>query len=112
MAEASGAVQTAEITRAVRSVQVNGVSVAEGQVIGLLDDTLATVGAEPDEVALDLLERMGADDYEIVTIYYGEGAEEAGAEALAERIRQAYPEIEVEVIEGGQAHYPYVLGVE
>ena len=112
MSDASQAVKTAEITRAVRSVQVNGLSVAEGQVIGLLDGTLATVGAEMDGVALSLLESVDIDEYEIVTVYYGEDTDEAEAEALVERIRQAYPDIEVEVIEGGQAHYPYVLGIE
>jgi uncharacterized protein len=112
MSEASQAVRTAEITRAVRSVQVNGLSVAEGQVIGLLDGTLATVGAEMDGVALSLLESLDIDDYEIVTVYYGEDSDEAMAEALAERIRPVFPDIEVEVVEGGQAHYPYILGIE
>jgi uncharacterized protein len=112
MDEASQTVRTAEITRAVRSVQVNGLSVVEGQVIGLLDETLATVGSNMDEVALSLLEKIGVDEYEIVTIYYGEGVEEAEAEALAGRIQQSNAGIEVEVVEGGQAHYPYILGVE
>jgi uncharacterized protein len=112
MSDASKTVKTAEITRAVRSVQVNGLSVAEGQVIGLFEGTLATVGAEMDGVALSLLESVDIDEYEIITVYYGEDTDEAAAEALAERIRQAYADIEVEVIEGGQAHYPYILGIE
>ncbi len=112
MSDASRTVRTAEITRAVRSVQVNGLSVAEGQVIGLLDGTLATVGAEMDGVALSLLEGLDIEEYEIVTVYYGEDTDKAAAEALAERIGQAFPDVEVEVIEGGQAHYPYILGIE
>jgi len=112
MQEAVGQVQTLEITRAVRSVQVNGLAVTAGQLIGLIDDALTA--ADEDEAALvrALLERANASDYEIVTVYYGQDVALERAEALADSIRQAYPNLEVEVIDGGQPHYYYVISVE
>ncbi len=112
MREAIKQVQTVEVTRAVRSVQVNGLSVVEGQLIGLINDTLAA--ADEDEGALvgTLLERVGAQDYEIVTLYYGQDLPIEHAEALADTIRATYPNLEVEVIDGGQPHYHYIISVE
>ncbi len=112
MAEASSQVQTAEITRAVRSVQVNGLAIAQGQVIGLLNGELVTAGAETSIVIAELLERMGARECEIVTVYYGEGVTPEEASRTAEEIRQSYPGQDVEVLDGGQAHYCYIISAE
>lgn len=112
MAEASQRVQTAEITRAVRSVQVNGLKVREGQIIGLLNDQLVTAGEEITAVVAEMFERFGADGYEIVTIYYGDGVSSQEADALADFTRQHYPKLDVEVLDGGQAHYSYIISVE
>jgi DAK2 domain fusion protein YloV len=112
MLEAIAHVQTAEITRAVRSAQVNGLAVTEGQLIGLLNGELTS--ADEDEVALvrDVLERMDVSEYEIVTLYYGQDVSPEKAEALAQAIRGAYPSLEVDVLDGGQPHYYYVISVE
>jgi len=112
MAEASSQVQTAEITRAVRSVQVNGLSIAQGQVIGLLNGELVTAGAETSVVIAELLEHMGAGECEIVTVYYGEGVTPGEASRAAEDIRRSYPGLDVEVLDGGQAHYCYIISAE
>ncbi len=112
MLEASKQVQSAEITRAVRSVQVNGLSIEEGQIIGLLNDNLVTAGEDIIPVAMDLYERMEVEDYEILTIYYGEEMTLEEAEELAEHTRARYPELEVEVINGGQAHYFCIISIE
>jgi DAK2 domain fusion protein YloV len=112
MVEASQRVQTAEITRAVRSVQVNGLKVREGQIIGLLNDQLVTAGEDITSVVNEMLERCGADGYEIVTIYYGDGVSLPQAQELAEFTRQHYPKLDVEVLDGGQAHYCYIISVE
>ncbi|MHB1355928.1 MAG: DAK2 domain-containing protein [Anaerolineae bacterium] len=112
MAEASQRVQTAEITRAVRSVQVNGLCVSEGQIIGLLNDQLVTAGEEVTVVVTEMFDRFQADDYEIVTIYYGDGVSAQEASELADFTRQRYPKLDVEVLDGGQAHYCYIISVE
>jgi uncharacterized protein len=82
MQEASSQVQTAEVTRAVRSVQVNGLSIAEGHIIGLLNDNLTTAGEDIPSVVFDLLERVYTDGCEIITIYYGENISSGEAEGL------------------------------
>jgi len=112
MAEASGKVQTAEITRAVRSVHVNGLAIEEGQIIGLLNDDLTDVGSDIPAVMGQVLERIGPSDYEILTMYYGEGVSQNEAEALAQTIRESYPDLGVEVLDGGQAYYYYILSLE
>ena len=112
MTEAAAQVQTVEITRAVRSVQINGLPVTEGQYIGLLNDDLVTAGEDLNGVVQQVLERLNPDDYEIVTVYSGEDVTPEQAEALAERVRTLYPHLEVEVLDGGQAHYHYVISVE
>ncbi|MGQ9517049.1 MAG: DAK2 domain-containing protein, partial [Anaerolineae bacterium] len=112
MTEALHNVQAAEVTRAVRSVKINGLQVAEGQYIGLLNGDLVSAGETPTDVVLDLLAKMGAEDLEIITLYYGEGVSAEDARALADLIAQRYPAQEVEVVEGGQPHYPYIISGE
>ena len=72
MSQASGMVDTIEITRAVRTTTINGLSISEGEYIGLIDGDLVTAGVDLDELLRDLLERVDAADCEIVTIYYGQ----------------------------------------
>jgi len=105
-------VRTAELTFAVRPAQLNGLQVAEGQVIGLLDGELTACGSDLDTVALEMLEQMSAQDEEIITLYMGQGVSLAQVKALASLIRERYPEQEVELVESGHFHYPYILSVE
>jgi len=105
-------VRTAELTFAVRPAQVNGLQVAEGQVIGLLDGKLTACGSDLDTVALEVLRQMSVQDEEIITLYVGQGVSLAQAEALVCLIRERYPEQEVELVESGHSHYPYILSAE
>ncbi len=112
MTAACAAVQTIEITRAVRSVKINGLSVNEGQFIGLWDGDLVTAGESALTVTLALLERIGVDQLEIVTLYYGDSVTSLEADELAEAIRSTYEHLELEVVEGGQPHYHYIVSAE
>ncbi len=112
MEAALAKVQTIEITRAVRAVQIDGVDVSEGDVIGLVNDKLVASGLDLDAVVRQALARVGVEKYEIVTIYYGADATEASAKALAARIKEWYPNAEVEVVNGGQPYYTYIMSVE
>jgi dihydroxyacetone kinase-like predicted kinase len=112
MAEAAGSIQTAEITMAVRSVQINGINVQEGEVIGLVNGTLTTTGDSPAGVVQETLAKMQVDQYEIITIYYGQSVTGDEAQELAETLRKLYPEQEVEVVDGGQPYYYYILSAE
>jgi DAK2 domain fusion protein YloV len=112
MTDATGEIQTVEVTRAVRSTQVNGVEVTEGDVIGLLNDQLVAAGTDYTGVVLDVLAQVSAENYEIVTIYFGQDAARDEADVLADQIVARYSNLEVEVLEGGQAHYRYILSLE
>ncbi len=112
MAEATETIETIEITTAVRSVRVNGVPVQKGEVIGLINGKLKVKGDSPSSVVLEALEGIQAEEYEIITIYYGESIAADEAQQLADQILSRYPEQEIEVVDGGQPHYHYILSVE
>ncbi|GAB4481277.1 MAG: DAK2 domain-containing protein [Anaerolineae bacterium] len=112
MTESSTLVETGEVTTATRNAKVNGVKVRKGQAIGLHNDVLKVAGDSVPEVTLKLLEAMGAADLELITVYYGEDVSQAEAEAMVATLQETYPDHEIELRYGGQAHYYYVLSVE
>ncbi|MGC9521476.1 MAG: DAK2 domain-containing protein [Anaerolineae bacterium] len=103
---------TGEVTSATRDVKLNGVHVKEGDAIGLLDDELVVATHSFDEAVHWLLAEADLDHRELVTLYYGDQVTAAEAADLAERLREAYPDLEFEVVAGGQPHYPYLLSIE
>lgn len=105
-------VTTVEITRATRSVTLNGVSVQAGQIIGLVDNVLRAAGDDLAEVTLAALQQAEAADAELLTLYYGNGLEAASAEPITARVREAFPKAQVDVVFGGQPHYYLIIGVE
>jgi DAK2 domain fusion protein YloV len=112
MTETANNVQTAEITTAVRAVQMSGVRVREGDFIGLINGNLAVAGQNMELVIRDTLQRMNIDRYEIVTLYYGEDVTAHEAQETAKRIKAQYSHIEIEVVDGGQPYYAYILSAE
>jgi DAK2 domain fusion protein YloV len=112
MIHAASEIQTIEVTRAVRSTQVNGIDVTQGDIIGLLNDQLVAAGQDYAAVVLDVLSQTSTDDYEVATIYFGQDTTQMEASALADLIVEEYPHLEIEVYEGGQAHYRYILSLE
>jgi DAK2 domain fusion protein YloV len=112
MTEAAKTIETAEITKAVRSVRIDGISVKKDEIIGLVNGKLRVKGQSPLQVAKEAIEQMHGQEYEIVTIYYGESVTAEEAQQLAEDIQDLYPEQEVEVVDGGQPHYYYILSAE
>ncbi len=112
MAQALEQVRTVEVTTAVRDSQVDGLAVAQGDVIGLLDGKLVATGSDDAQVIEAVLGQIDLDEYEFLAIYYGEGISAQAAEALAERLATRYPEQEWEVHPGGQPHYRIILSIE
>ncbi|MBN1202615.1 MAG: DAK2 domain-containing protein [Anaerolineae bacterium] len=112
MMQAKDDVVTGEITTATRSVELNGVQVNQGQIIGLVDGVLATAGDNLNQVMQDVLAQMQALDCELITLYYGEDILKPDAEELAESLRQVYPDQEFELVYGGQPHYYFILSAE
>jgi uncharacterized protein len=112
MEQAAHAVRTIEVTRAVRDAEVDGVQVRAGQMLGIYDGHVAVTADSTDDALLLTLGRAPVDSFEIVTIYYGADATEEAASGLAARVREAHPGLAVEVVLGGQPHYPYVVSLE
>ncbi len=112
MAAAKDQVQTIEVTHAVRDSRANGVAVKKGDVIALINDKLKHSGADYGSVVSLALKDIKPDDYELVTVYKGQGAEDEDLKLLTEAIGRDFPGLEVEVQDGGQQHYPFILSVE
>ena len=112
MEAATHHVLTGEITSATRAIEYNEVKVEEGHIIGLLNDELTAANDTIEETLFTLLDQMDAEDLEIVTLYYGNGVTAAEAEAIGTAIREKYLNLEVEIIEGGQPHYYYIISAE
>jgi hypothetical protein len=112
MIKAMGSVKTGEITVATRSVEIDGVKVKEGQVIALLDGKLVASAETVEQGVMDLLEKADAAGHEIVTLFYGEGMTHAEANRIADAIREKYAMLEVELQEGGQPHYQFIISIE
>jgi len=112
MQSASLTVATGQITYATRTVTLDGVDVAEGHMIGLTDSKLCASGPDITSVLGPTLEKMNLDEREILTVYYGDNVNLSEAQQLVDQIEAQYPDIEVELIYGGQPHYHYILGAE
>jgi DAK2 domain fusion protein YloV len=112
MTKAIETVKTGEITVATRSVEIDGVKVESGQVIALLDGKLVLSAGSVEDGVLGLLEQAGAENHELVTLFYGEEMSHSGANLIADVIRKKYPSLEIEVQEGGQPHYQFIVSVE
>jgi len=113
MAQAAQQVRTVEITPAGRNSQVNGFTVCQGDLLGLVDGELKSVGQDDIEVARGSLAHLDLmDAYEIITIYYGQECTENRANSLARQLETLCPDFEVEVIYGGQPHYHFIISVE
>lgn len=112
MEEASNFVTTAEITTATRSVQLNGISVEAGQIIGLCDGQICAAGQGIPHVLLETLHNMEMDEIEILSVYYGQEVPRPEAETMIAQITERYPDLEIELLAGDQPHYYYILGAE
>ncbi|CFY04739.1 DhaL domain [Syntrophomonas zehnderi OL-4] len=102
----------AEVTQAVKDSAINGLNIEEGDIIGMVDGKIRLKGVTADDVVLDLLKEMATEESELITLLYGNGVEEAAAEALKDEISRLYPDCDVEMHYGGQPHYTYLLSVE
>lgn len=109
---ASGEIASGEITVATRTVSLDGVDVEEGQYIGLVDGRLCAAGTTLQEVIDRTLIAMELDDRELLSVYYGQDVTVADAEHAAADIKVDYPDVDVELLPGGQPHYLYILGAE
>jgi DAK2 domain fusion protein YloV len=112
MTEAGRAVQTLQVTAAVRDAKIGGRKIRKGQTIVLdPDDGLVAADADLERAILAGLAALRP-GFELITLYYGEGVELAEAERIARSVAEEHPDVEVEVVRGGQPHYAYLFAAE
>ena len=112
MESARAAVETLEVTQAVRDSIVDGQDVTEGQFMAILDGALAALSDSAEAALLDGLARSSINEDSIVTLYWGSGADGGRCAQLQDALENRYDGVQVDVIEGGQPHYPYLASVE
>ncbi len=112
MEKAKSAVRSIEVTRAVRSAQLNGLKIKKKQAIGLLNGKLVMAGDNNTDVLNEMFAVLNLDQADVITIYYGADTEEAEAQQVNANISEKHPNLQVEVVKGGQPHYNYIISIE
>lgn len=112
MIEEMERVKTGQVTYAVRDTSIDGKEIKKGDMMGIGDHAILTVGTKVMETALNLACELADDESELISIYYGADVSEEEAEKLAAEIEERYPDCDVEVNQGGQPIYYYILSVE
>jgi len=101
-----------EITTSTRTVELNGVKVDKGEIIGLLNGTLLVTGESVVESCINLLKKTDLDVRERITLFYGSDLTEEEAKKIADEIAENFPEHEIELHNGGQPHYQIIMSLE
>ncbi len=112
MTSAIDEVDSGEITIATRTVEINGVNVHEGEVIAILNGKVVLAVSSVEEACLGLLVAAKAEDRERITLFYGENISKNDVNAIVDKIRAIYPAHEIELHEGGQPHYHFIVAIE
>ncbi len=105
-------VVSVEVTRSIRDTTLGGIAVAEGDYMGLVDGDLAVVENSAEDALLASLAGCGLTDDHIVTIYWGADTDQETVDDVVVRVEQQAPGIQVDLVYGGQPHYPYFVSVE
>jgi uncharacterized protein len=105
-------VETGEITVATRSVEIDGVQVQEGQIIVLHNGKLVAAHEKLLDACFSLLEHANAEEYELITLFYGNNISKSRVSEITDAIRERYPNQELEVQDGGQPHYYFIISIE
>lgn len=112
MSEQMTLVSSGQITNAVRDTNIDGVEIKKDDFMGIVDGKILVSIADRKEATLATIDKMIDDDSEILTIIYGEDADASEVEEITEAVEAKYPDVEVEVHEGNQPVYTYLLSVE
>ena len=105
-------VDTAEITTAIRSVEIDGVNVEEGETIALFNGKLLVSAGSLEEACNSLLNKLELDNYELITLFHGEDVSNQVANQITDEIRASHPQLEIELQDGGQPHYQFIISFE
>ena len=105
-------VKTGQVTYAVRDTEIDGKTIKQNDFMGIGDKSILSVGTDLRATTLEMIDAMVDEDSAIVSIYFGSDSDEDSANELAAAIEEKYPDVEVEVNDGGQPIYYYVISVE
>lgn len=105
-------VKTGQVTYAVRDTEIDGKTIKQDDYMGIGDKSILAVGKDLKQTTLEMVDAMVDEDSAIVSIYFGSESSEEKAEEIASAIEEKYPNVEVEVNDGGQPIYYYVISVE
>ncbi len=105
-------VKTGQVTYAVRDTEIDGKTIKQDDYMGIGDKSILSVGKELKDTTLEMVDEMIDDESAIVSIYYGSDASEEDASEIASIITEKYPDLEVEINNGGQPIYYYIISVE
>ena len=105
-------VKTGQVTYAVRDTEIDGKTIRQNDFMGIGDKSILSVGTDLRATTLEMVDAMVDEDSAIVSIYFGSDSDEDSANELAAAIEEKYPDVEVEVNDGGQPIYYYVISVE
>ena len=112
MLDAITAVKTGQVTYAVRDTNIDGKEIHEGNIMGIGDHGIISVGTDIKETTKEMLAELVDEDSELISLYYGVDVSEEEAESFAEEIEELYPDVDIDAHFGGQPIYYYVLAVE
>ncbi len=112
MTEEIANIKSGSVTYAVRDTEIDDKTIKQGDIMGIGDKTILSVGQNIQDVTKDMIEQLAGEDAELISIYYGSDVTEEDANALAEAVEAVYPDVDVEVNYGGQPIYYYILSVE
>lgn len=112
MIENMSYIKTGQSTYAVRDTVIDDKEIREGNIMGIGDDGILSVGEDIADTTVDMIREMVDEESEIVSLYYGSDVTEDDANELAKKVEEALPDVEVEVYPGGQPIYYYIASVE
>ena len=112
MTEEIGRVKSGSITYAVRDTEIDDKVIKQGDIMGIGDKTIMTVGQDVTDVTVDMVSTLVDDESELISLYYGAEVDEEAASVVAEKLSEKFPDLDVEVNYGGQPVYYYILSVE
>ena len=112
MTSSMATVKTGQVTYAVRDTSIDGKEIHKDDILGLADNGLAAVGKDINTTVLDMLAIMIDEDSELVSVYFGEDITEEQASEVVDAIEEKFPDVDVELQEGSQPVYYYIVSVE
>ncbi|MDO4621665.1 MAG: DAK2 domain-containing protein [Eubacteriales bacterium] len=112
MLDALGTVQTAELTYAIRDTKIDDIEIHHGDIMAVGDNGILNVGTDIQEVAVEAVDKMMTDEAGLISIYFGKEYSEENANRMAQMISEKYPDLDVEVNDGGQPVYYCIISVE